>query len=80
MRPFSAVSHLQAGSRRHGDPGAVCRRGQVLHRVAAATEGRPDHPGELPQPDHPGHHPAPGQDHPQRPLELVSCPAHSNRI
>lgn len=59
--PSAAVPHVQAGGGRPRSPRAVCGRSEVLHGVAAATEGRADRPGELPQPEHPGHHPAPGK-------------------
>lgn len=59
---FPPVSSIQAGGRWHRDAGAVCSRGQILHRVPSPTERRSDHPGELPQPDHTGNHPPSGTD------------------
>lgn len=59
---FPPVPSIQAGGRWHRDAGALCSRGQILHRVPSPTERRSDHPGELPQPDHPGNHPPSGTD------------------
>lgn len=58
---LSPVSDVQARGGRHGVARALRCRGQVLHRVASAPEGRADHPGELPQPGHPGYRPPPGE-------------------
>lgn len=58
---LSPVSDVQAWGGRHGVARALRCRGQVLHGVASAPEGRADHPGELPQPGHPGYRPPPGE-------------------